>query len=157
MKEKILAIDSDPFTLSVIKQALEATGYRVLTALDGESGLQQFHKSQPDLILLDIMLPGLDGWKLCRRIRAVSNAPIIIHTALESPEHMLQAIKVGANDYVVKPVTPEVIQVHVDTLLKGRFQREQILPSWVSYVSSPHEAVPLAGINQNFPLEKQFG
>lgn len=156
MKEKILAIDSDPFTLSVVKQVLEAAGYRVLTALDGESGLQQFYKSQPDLILLDIMLPEVDGWKLCHRIRAVSNVPIIIHTALESPEHMLQAIKVGANDYVVKPVTPEVIQVHVDTLLKGRLQREQILPAWLSYVSSPYEAASSVGVNENFQLEKQL-
>jgi DNA-binding response OmpR family regulator len=140
MKEKILAVDSDPFTLSVVKQALESAGYRVLTALDGESGLQQFHKSQPDLVMLDLMLSNIDGWKLCRCIRRESNVPIIIYTALESPEHMLQAIKVGANDYMVKPVVPEVIQIHVDTLLKGRSQREQLLPSWVSYVSSPHPA-----------------
>jgi DNA-binding response OmpR family regulator len=156
MKEKILAIDSDPFTLSVVKQVLESAGYRVLIALDGESGLQQFHKSQPDLILLDIMLPEVDGWKLCCRIRHVSNVPIIIHTALESPEHLLKAIKVGANDYVVKPVVPDVIQIHVDTLLKGRLQRERILPSWLSYLSSPHEAASLVGINENFQLEKQL-
>jgi DNA-binding response OmpR family regulator len=156
MKEKILAIDSDPFTLSVVKQVLEAAGYRVLTALDGESGLQQFHKSQPDLIMLDIMLPKVDGWKLCRRIRNVSNVPIIIHTALESAEHMLQAIKVGANDYMVKPVVPEVIQIHVDTLLKGRHQRERLLPSWLSNLSSPHEVASFVRVNENFQLEKQL-
>jgi two-component system response regulator ResD len=156
MKEKILAIDSDPFTLSVIKQALESAGYRVLTALDGESGWQQFHKSRPDLVILDVMLPEADGWKICQRIRYVSNAPIIIHTALESPEHLLQAIKVGANDYLVKPVTPEVIQIHVDTLLKGRVQREQLLPAWLSYLSTPHETASLAEVSENFQRAKQL-
>ncbi len=137
MKEKILVIDTDPFNLSIVKQVMESAGYKVLTALDGESGLQQFHKYQPGLIILDIMLPNIDGWEICRRIRKVSNVPIIVHTALESPEHILRAIRVGANDYLVKPVVPEMIQIRVETILKHRTQREQLWPQWLSSLSSP--------------------
>jgi DNA-binding response OmpR family regulator len=137
MKEKILVIDTDPFNLSIVKQVMESAGYKVLTALDGESGLQQFHKYQLSLIILDIMLPPIDGWEICRRIRKVSNVPIIVHTALESPEHILRAIRVGANDYLVKPVVPEMIKIRVETILKHRTQREQLWPQWLSSLSSP--------------------
>ncbi len=137
MKGKVLVIDANPFILSTIKWAVEKTGCEVLTALDGESGLQQFNEGQPDLVILDIMLPRLDGWEVCQRIRDVSNVPIIIHTALESPDYLLQAVKVGACDYLVKPVLPKTLRTHVEMRLKSQEQHEQPRPQWSPHLSSP--------------------
>lgn len=136
MKEKILAIDPNPFTLSIIKQVMKAAGYKVLTALDGESGLQQFYERQPALIILDLMLPNLDGWEICRRIRKVSDVPIIVHTALRSQKNIFRALKIGADDYLVKPVVPEVIQIRVEAVLNHRLQLEQFWPQQSSRLSS---------------------
>ena len=136
MKEKILAIDPNPFTLSIIKQAMEAAGYKVLTALDGESGLQQYYERQPALIILDLMLPNIDGWEICRRIRKVSDVPIIVHTAVGSQKNIFRALKIGADDYLVKPVVPEVIQIRVEAVLNHRLQLEQLWPQQSSRLSS---------------------
>ncbi len=136
MKEKILAIDPNPFTLSIIKQVMEAAGYKVLTALDGESGLQQFYERQPALIILDLMLPNIDGWEICRRIRKVSDVPILVHTALGSQKNISRALKIGADDYLVKPVVPEVIQIRVEAILNHRLQLEQLWPQQSSRLSS---------------------
>ena len=136
MKEKILAIDPNPFTLSIIKQAMEAAGYKVLTALDGESGLQQYYERQPALIILDLMLPNIDGWEICRRIRKVSDVPIIVHTAVGSQKNIFRALKIGADDYLVKPVVPEVIRIRVEAVLNHRLQLEQLWPQQSSRLSS---------------------
>jgi DNA-binding response OmpR family regulator len=140
MREKILVIDSNPFTLSIIKQVIESTNYKVLTALDGESGLQQFHQFQPVLVILDIMLPNVDGWEICRRIRRVSDVPILIHTALEAQEHIFHALRLGADDYLVKPVVPEIIQNRVETVLNHRAQVEQLWPWRASRLASHQPA-----------------
>jgi DNA-binding response OmpR family regulator len=137
MKKKILVIETNLLTLSIIKQTLETAGYEVVAALDGESGLRQFDLCQPDLIILDLMLPKLDGLEVCRRIRFASDAPIIVHTALESPEYMLEAIRVEASDYLVKPVVPPMLQIRVETILKHQTQQEQIRPPWLACVPSP--------------------
>ena len=137
MKSRILAIDSNAFNLAIIKQVMELAGHQVVTALDGASGLQQFHNCQPDLVILDVMLPAIDGWEVCQRIRNTSSIPIIIHTALESSHYLLQAMKAGANDYLVKPALPEMIKIRIETLLKHQVRREQGWPEWLPYVSSP--------------------
>lgn len=128
MKEKVLAIDTNPFVLSLIKSTLEAAGYRVFTALDGESGLEQFRQRQPDLVILEVMLPQTNGWEICRRIRKQSQVPLIIHTAVESPDYLLQAAKVGVSHYLVKPVLPRILRNHVEMTLKPQAQSEQPLP-----------------------------
>lgn len=137
MKKKILVIETNVLTLSIIKQTLERAGYRVIAALDGESGLRQFYLCQPDLVLLDLMLPQMDGLELCRRIRSGSNTPIIVHTALESPEYLSEAIHVGANDYLVKPVLPSMLQIRVETILKSQTQQDDVRPAWLASVPAP--------------------
>lgn len=138
--KKILIVDPSPLALAVTKQTLEIAGYKVITAADGQSGLIQFYLGQPDLVVLELMLPQIDGLEACRRIRSGSNVPIIIHTALESPEYMLQAIHVGANDYLVKPVLPPMLQVRVETTLKGQARRDGLRPAWLTCVVAPQPA-----------------
>jgi DNA-binding response OmpR family regulator len=128
MRQKVLAIDPNPYILSIIKSTLESAGYKVLTALDGESGLEQFHYRQPDLIILDVMLPHLNGWEVARRIRRVSQIPLLIHTTVEAPEYLLQAAKVGSCNYLVKPVLPEILIKQVKLALNLQTQHEQPLP-----------------------------
>ncbi|MCK6629744.1 MAG: response regulator [Anaerolineae bacterium] len=118
MKDKILVVDADPFILSIIKTTLESAGYKVYTALDGESALEQFHYRRPDLLIVDIMLPHLSGWEVCRRIRKQSNMPILIHTPVDSPEYRLHASKLGVDQYLVKPVLPKVLKNQVELTLK---------------------------------------
>src|SRR5512145_3116040 len=100
MRDKILAIDSNPFILSIVKSTLESAGYRVFTALDSESGLEQFRQRQPDLVILDVVMPQLNGWEICRRIRKQSKVPIIVHTTVQSADYLFQAAKLSVSHYL---------------------------------------------------------
>ncbi len=118
MAERILAIDDDYLLLQVIERSLESAGYQVTTAPDGQSGLQQLRQSQPHLVILDLMMPNLDGWEICRRIRDISTVPIIMLTALESQKDIVKGLKLGADDYLVKPFHPEELQARVEAVLR---------------------------------------
>jgi OmpR family response regulator RpaB len=137
MKGKVLVIDANPSILFTIQWVVGSADYEVLTAPDGESGLQQFSQGHPDLVILDIMLPRLDGWEVCRRIRSVSQVPIIIHTALQSADYRLQAVNAGACDYLVKPVLPKAIRNQVELRLKSQEPYEPPGPQWLPGSSSP--------------------
>lgn len=128
MKDKILIVDPNPFVLSMLKTTLESGGYKVYTALDGESALEQFHYRRPDLLIVDVMLPQLSGWEVCRRIRKLSNLPIIIHTSVQSAEYLLQAAKLGVCHYLVKPILPKILKSHVELTLKPQSPQPEALP-----------------------------
>lgn len=118
MAERILAIDDDYLLLQLIQRSLESGGYEVTVALNGESGLQLLHESQPHLIILDVMMPQMDGWETCRRIRDRSTVPVIILTALGSHQDIIKGLKMGADDYLVKPFHPEELQARVEAVLR---------------------------------------
>ncbi len=118
MAERILAIDDDHLLLQLIQRSLESAGYQVIIAFDGQSGLQQLHESQPHLVILDVMMPRMDGWEAVRRIRSVSTVPIIILTALGSHKDITRGLKMGADDYLVKPFHPEELQARVEAVLR---------------------------------------
>ncbi len=103
MKEKILIIEDDPDISRILKDQLELDGYQVITALSGEEGLKQFEKFSPDLIVLDLNLPDIDGLKVCKLIREKSNIPIIMLTVRDSISDKLRGFECGADDYVTKP------------------------------------------------------
>ena len=118
MAERILAIDDDYLLLQLIQRSLESAGYEVTIALDGQNGLQQFHEKQPHLVILDVMMPHIDGWETCRRIRDVSTVPVIMLTALGSHQDIVKGLKMGADDYLVKPFHPEELQARVEAVLR---------------------------------------
>ena len=118
MAERILAIDDDQLLLQLIQRSLESGGYEVSTASDGQSGLQQFHEFQPHLVILDVMMPHMDGWETCRRVRDVSTVPIIMLTALGSHQDIVKGLNMGADDYLVKPFHPEELQARVEAVLR---------------------------------------
>lgn len=117
MAKKILAFHDDPLMLQLIQDGLELVGYEVITALDGESGLEQLGESQPDLVILDVLTPQMDGWGICRRIRDISTVPIIIVTALGAEEDIVKGLNMGADDYLVKPFDLGELQTRVGVIL----------------------------------------
>jgi two-component system KDP operon response regulator KdpE len=117
MAKKILAIHDDPLMLQLIRDGLELVGYEVITTLDGESGLEQLRESQPDLVILDVLTPQMNGWEICRRIRSISTVPIIIVTALGAEEDIVKGLNMGADDYLVKPFDLKELQTRVGAIL----------------------------------------
>ena len=103
----VLAIDDDPDMLRFLETLLGKRGFRVVVALDGQTGLRLAWQTRPDAIVLDIMMPGLDGFDVCRRLRQVTEAPIVFVTARGDTEALEQGLSLGAADYVVKPFRPQ--------------------------------------------------
>lgn len=107
---RVLVVDDDKNICELLRLYLEKEGYGVILAYDGEEAVVKFNALKPDIILLDIMLPGIDGWQVCREIRKKSNVPIIMITAKQETFDKVLGLELGADDYVVKPFdTKEVI------------------------------------------------
>jgi two-component system alkaline phosphatase synthesis response regulator PhoP len=117
---KILVIDDDDLLLSLVQQILNRAGERVLLANDGLEGLRQFAAHKPDLIILDIMMPGMDGWETCSKIRQLSqHVPIMMLTALGDESHIVRGLsKSGADDYLVKPFSADVLIARIRALIR---------------------------------------
>jgi two-component system KDP operon response regulator KdpE len=114
----ILIIDDDPYLLDLMAYVFEHRGARVCTALDGEEGLCQLLAHQPDLVLLDLMLPLVDGWQVCQQLRQHSDAPIIILSVLGQDQDVVRGLDSGADDYLVKPISLEVLLARVRSMLR---------------------------------------
>lgn len=118
MAERILAIDDDYLVLRLIQHSMEKLGYEITTAQDGAAGLEKLHEIKPHLVILDLMMPHLDGWETCRSIRTISKVPIIILSARGSQQDILKGLKMGADDYLVKPFYPEELQARIEAVLR---------------------------------------
>ncbi|TAN70831.1 MAG: response regulator [Methylobacter sp.] len=125
----ILIVDDTPSNLSVVVDLLEESGYNVAIAQDGEEGLQRAQLLQPDLILLDVMLPGADGFEICRRLKAAEETrdiPVIFMTALVATERKVNGFDVGGVDYITKPLQIDEIIARVGTHLKLRAAQKRL-------------------------------
>jgi len=125
MNERILIIEDDEAILRVLRRALSYEGYRVDTAPDGESGLNQARDYHPDLVILDWMLPGMDGLEVCQRLRAGGSVPVLMLTAKDTLQDRVQGLDAGADDYMVKPFELDELLARVRALLR-RTQPERI-------------------------------
>ena len=103
MAEKILVIDDEEPTVQLIAMLLERRGFEVIKAYRAEEGLRKAYRHQPDLVLLDIMMPDMDGWDVCKRLREMSDVPIIFLTARSDVKDVVKGLEMGADDYVIKP------------------------------------------------------
>lgn len=115
---KILIIEDDLAMQKVIKQALSGAGAQVIIAGNGEEGLRQFYEHQPDLVILDIILPGMDGWEVCSQIRELSDAPIMMLTGQVRDDDIVRGLDMGADDYLVKPFSVKVLVAHARAALR---------------------------------------
>lgn len=117
--QRILVIDDDPAITSLLKRSLSYEGYAVDLAGSGEAGLQAARGSLPDLVILDIMMPGLSGLEVLQRLRAVDpRLPVLLLTAKDTPADQVQGLESGADDYVMKPFSLDVLQARVRALLR---------------------------------------
>ncbi len=103
MAEKILVIDDEETTVQLIAMLLERRGFEVVKAFSAEDGLRKAYRHQPDLVLLDVMMPDMDGFEVCRRLRDMSDMPIIFLTARDDTQDVVRGLEIGADDYVPKP------------------------------------------------------
>ena len=111
--KKILIIEDDPVIAGVEKDYLEVNGYEVDIAETGDSGLEIALKGQHDLILLDLMLPGIDGFTICKKLRETLDIPIIMVTAKQEDIDNIKGLNMGADDYITKPFSPNVLVAHI--------------------------------------------
>ncbi|EDO29320.1 predicted protein, partial [Nematostella vectensis] len=117
----ILIVDDTPDNLALLSDALDEVGYMVLVALDGLSALNRIQRRRPDLILLDAMMPGLDGFETCQRIKAdaaTADIPVLFMTALTDSEHVVKGFAAGGIDYVTKPINTEEVLARVASHLR---------------------------------------
>lgn len=140
MQETILIAEDEAILREIAKDYFTNEGYEVLEAADGEEALHLFQTNDPALIILDIMLPELDGWSVCRRIRKTSNVPIIMLTARSDEEDTLLGFELGADDYVTKPYSPPILMARAKRLLDSRRR----LP-----VNAVQQSLSLGGISLN--------
>jgi DNA-binding response OmpR family regulator len=114
----ILVVDDDPTVREVVVSYLRASEHEVRECADGEAALAAYGEQQPDLVVLDLMLPGIDGIEVCRRLRAEGDVPVIMLTALGDEADRVVGLEVGADDYVTKPFSPRELALRVDSVLR---------------------------------------
>jgi two-component system KDP operon response regulator KdpE len=118
MDATILVIEDDKELLQILCASLRQEAYQVLCARDGVEGLRIYEEKHPDLILLDLMLPYMDGWEICWRIRESSNVPIIMLTALSREQDMVRGLELGADDYITKPFRVSELRARIKAVLR---------------------------------------
>ncbi len=118
MSNKILVVDDDANIAELLKLYLENEGYTVFVANDGQAAVDTFAAKEPDLVLLDIMLPKMDGWQVCREIRKTSSAPIIMLTAKGETFDKVLGLELGADDYVTKPFDAKEVMARIKAVLR---------------------------------------
>jgi DNA-binding response OmpR family regulator len=130
----VLTIDDDTAITELFSILLRTYGFEVLTANSGKEGIQLVREKSPRLVLLDLMMPGMNGWEVCKAIRSFSNVPIIILSALDDPRMVASALDAGADDYLVKPVPSGVLIAHMKKLIRRTG----------GFTATPEATVPLS-------------
>ncbi|MCX8130174.1 MAG: response regulator transcription factor [Clostridia bacterium] len=153
-KLKVLVIDDDINICELIRLYLEKEGYEVQPVYNGIKGLELFKEFTPNIVVLDIMLPGIDGWQVCREIRKISSIPIIMLTAKGETFDKVLGLELGADDYMVKPFEPKELVARVKAVLrryehKEADMQEIVYPNLV--VNKSNYTVKLSGRNIELP------
>jgi len=134
-KARLLIIDDDTTLVNALDMYLAREGYQVHLAADGAEGLRQFYALRPDLVVLDVMMPEMDGWETCRRIRELSTVPIIMLTAKGEEGDRVMGLKLGADDYVPKPFSLKELVARIEAILRRTRRSDRSAREGVLYVS----------------------
>ncbi len=118
MSTKILVIDDDAAITELMNMLLKTHGFEVFTTNSGADGVKLVEEQQPGVILLDLMMPDMDGWQVCKAIRTFSNAPILILSAINDPAMVASVLDAGADDFLVKPVPSSVLVAHIRKMVR---------------------------------------
>ena len=133
LEKTILIVEDEEKIVEVIKSYLEHSGYYVVAVYDGKSALESFNSINPDLIILDLMLPDITGEEICKQIRKCSRVPIIMLTAKVDEENILNGLNIGADDYITKPFSPKQLVARVMALLRRTSDEVKPLANQISY------------------------
>lgn len=128
-KQKILVVDDEASIRRILETRLKMAGYNVVTAEDGEEAVELFNKTNPDIVILDVMMPKMDGYGVTREIRRVSDVPIIILTALGDVSERITGLELGADDYVIKPFSPKELEARVKAVLRRTVSKDITIPT----------------------------
>ncbi len=128
-KQKILVVDDEASIRRILETRLKMAGYNVVTAEDGEEAVELFNKTNPDIVILDVMMPKMDGYGVTREIRRVSDIPIIILTALGDVSERITGLELGADDYVIKPFSPKELEARVKAVLRRTVSKDITVPT----------------------------
>jgi len=128
-RQRILVADDEASIRRILETRLKMVGYDVVVAEDGEEAINAFNKSNPDLVVLDVMMPKVDGYGVTREIRRTSDVPIIILTALGDVSERITGLELGADDYVIKPFSPKELEARVKAVLRRTNNRETTAPT----------------------------
>lgn len=127
-KQRILVADDEASIRRILETRLKMQGYDVVTAEDGEEAVEVYNKTNPDLVILDVMMPKMDGYGVTREIRRTSDVPIIILTALGDVSERITGLELGADDYVIKPFSPKELEARVKAVLRRTNTKETSAP-----------------------------
>ncbi len=118
MTTKVLVIDDDSAITDLMGMLLKTHGFEAITTTSGAEGIQLAEEKKPNIILLDLMMPDVDGWQVCKSIRAFSNVPILILSAINDPRMVASVLDLGADDFLVKPVPSGVLVAHIRKMVR---------------------------------------
>ncbi|NMB34300.1 MAG: response regulator transcription factor [Clostridium sp.] len=161
-KTRVLVIDDDANICELIRLYMEKEGFEVITAYNGNTALEEFKDFTPNIVILDIMLPGADGWQVCREIRKISNIPIIMLSAKGETFDKVLGLELGADDYIVKPFEPKELVARVKAVLR-RYENKDMGIEEIVYpnlvVNKSNYTIRIKGKEMEFPpkeLELMF-
>jgi DNA-binding response OmpR family regulator len=147
---RVLVVDDNSLDRKIARDALTHAGFTVLEAQDGASGLRLLYSDRPDLVLLDVMMPAMSGWVVCERVREISDVPIIMLTALNHEQEMIQGLELGADDFISKPISPRHLVARVRAVLRrlhapAQSDHRLLYDDGVLSINVPEHEVRLAG------------
>ncbi len=154
MAQKILLIEDEDGIVHLINLYLKNEGFTVVIAKDGADGLALHAREQPDLVILDIMLPAIDGFEVCRRIRAWSKTPILMLTARSSEEDRITGLDLGADDYLVKPFSPRELVSRVRAILRRSGSADAPAPTNEQTPTAKNEILRFPGLTVDLPARR---
>ncbi len=154
MAQKILLIEDEDGIIHLINLYLKNEGFTVVIAKDGADGLALHAREQPDLVILDIMLPAIDGFEVCRRIRAWSKTPILMLTARSSEEDRITGLDLGADDYLVKPFSPRELVSRVRAILRRSGSTDAPAPTHEQALAAKSEVLRFPGLTIDLPARR---
>lgn len=127
MAVEVLLIDDDPDLALMLRTLLKGQDFQICAEFNGEDGIEACNKARPDVVILDLLMPGMDGWEVCEKIREFSDVPILILSALGSPGSVARALDAGADDYLIKPVHASLLASRLRTLVRRRLQVQEVI------------------------------
>jgi two-component system KDP operon response regulator KdpE len=128
MPIKVLAIDDDSSLTALVAMLLRSQGFEVITANNGPDGIEAAKNESPDIVILDLLMPEVDGWAVCRSLRTFSELPIIVLSAIDNPGSVGSALDAGADDYLIKPVPTGVLVAHINNLTRRATAQRDAIP-----------------------------